>query len=432
MEWYQITACYFLCLIENILGLFFVSNLLGKRKLRKKDLVLCFLGTIVFIYILNYKPTYICEMSISIMTLFLLTAIIIKNQTRMILFLIIFYKLAIGLWEFMVSVGLGILLEQPDYIDRYSQEYILVVCLVRVILIIITIVLYINIKTNKNNYKFAVAVTIISFFGIISISEQSVLEIEDGTLYNWMMMTIALMFSILIYNFNHQYEIEKKVSILNEEKAELLKKDYINLNRIYSSNAKLYHDFRNHIEIMYQYAIQGKSDNVINYIEDLRETNYEIQRKAWLGDEVVDYLINSKLHIANIKKIATKVNIEYPKNTNIKPTTLTAVLGNLLDNAIEAATECDEGRRFINITIRNINYMILIKIENSMNKAILANEGKIISTKKDKKMHGWGLKSVQSAVKSCEGAIEISTSDGKFCAIATLFFMDKNLPIKDN
>ena len=68
--------------------------------------------------------------------------------------------------------------------------------------------------------------------------------------------------------------------------------------------------------------------------------------------------------LAEQEHIKTKVNIEYPHNTNIRSVDLTTILGNLLDNALEAAQAAPDGLRFLNLTIRRINAMLIIKVEN--------------------------------------------------------------------
>src|SRR5699024_172228 len=96
----------------------------------------------------------------------------------------------------------------------------------------------------------------------------------------------------------------------------------------------------------------------------LRSPVEEISQAAWTGDKAVDCLISSKIAMAGQEQVRTKVNIEFPRNTNIRSVDLTAILGNLLDNALEAAKAAPEPLRFLNLTIRRINAMLIIKVEN--------------------------------------------------------------------
>ncbi len=126
--------------------------------------------------------------------------------------------------------------------------------------------------------------------------------------------------------------------------------------------------------------------------------------------------------LAGQEQIKTKVNIKYPHNTNIRSVDLTTILGNLLDNALEAAKTAPEGLRFLNLTIRRINAMLIIKVENGYSNTPVQENGKLRTSKKDKDFHGWGLKSVQTAADRYDGTISTDYKDGVFQSVVTLSF----------
>ena len=126
--------------------------------------------------------------------------------------------------------------------------------------------------------------------------------------------------------------------------------------------------------------------------------------------------------LAGQEQIKTKVNIEYPHNTNIRSVDLTTILGNLLDNALEAAKTAPEGLRFLNLTIRRINAMLIIKVENGYGSTPVQEDGKLLTSKKDKAFHGWGLKSVQTAADRYDGTIRTDYKDHVFQSVVTLSF----------
>ena len=133
-------------------------------------------------------------------------------------------------------------------------------------------------------------------------------------------------------------------------------------------------------------------------------------------------MISSKLALAEQERIKTKVNIEYPHNTNIRSVDLTTILGNLLDNALEAVQTAPNDLRFLNLTIRRINAMLIIKVENGYGNAPKREGGKLLTLKTDKAFHGWGLKSVQTAADRYDGTISTNDKDGIFQSVVTLSF----------
>ena len=101
---------------------------------------------------------------------------------------------------------------------------------------------------------------------------------------------------------------------------------------------------------------------------------------------------------------------------------MTTILGNLLDNALEAAKTAPEGLRFLNLTIRRINAMLIIKVENGYGNTPIQENGKLLTSKKDKAFHGWGLKSVQTAADRYDGTIRTDYKDHVFQSVVTLSF----------
>ena len=144
---------------------------------------------------------------------------------------------------------------------------------------------------------------------------------------------------------------------------------------------------------------------------------------VWTGDETVDYLINSKAAMAAAGQISMQVQVEFPRRTNIRSADLCAVIGNLLDNALEAAGRISEPeQRFIRLVIRRINQMLVIKVENSFAGRPKEEDGRLKTTKTEQGLHGWGLKSAQTAAEKYDGMVQTSYDGTVFLAAATLSY----------
>lgn len=262
----------------------------------------------------------------------------------------------------------------------------------------------------------------LGLFGAVTLSQQTILPLSDEQAGTWVILSMVLLFSILFYRLSRQREMELEIAQLKQDQAEILERDYQALSRTYEGNAKLYHDLHNHIEAIYQCLNQGDIQEAVRYCEDLRTPVREISQTVWTGDKALDYLISSKMSLAEQEHIKTKVNIEYPHNTNIRSVDLTTILGNLLDNALEAVETAPDELRFLNLTIRRINAMLIIKVENGYGNAPAENGGKLTTSKADKASHGWGLKSVQTAADRYDGTITTDYKNGVFQSVVTLFF----------
>ena len=172
--------------------------------------------------------------------------------------------------------------------------------------------------------------------------------------------------SILVFHMNQQYEVEKELEGLKAEQAELLERDYTTLNNAYTVNAKLFHDFHNHIGALRQLLSLEKYAEAVQYQDELQVPVHEMADTVWTGDETIDYLINSKTVAGYACGIQLQTQVEFPQQSNIRSADLCAILGNLLDNALEAVRQVLEPeQRFVRLTIRRINQMLVIKVENS-------------------------------------------------------------------
>ena len=277
-------------------------------------------------------------------------------------------------------------------------------------------------KKSAISMRMASVLVLMGLFGTITLSEQTILPINEDQIVTWIILSMILLFAVLFYRLSRQREMELEIAKLKQEKAEILERDYQALRRTYSDNAKLYHDLHNHIEAIYQCLTQDDIPEAVRYCEDLRAPIQEISQTVRTDDKAIDYLINSKIALAEQNKIRTKVNIEYPHNTNIRNTDLTAILGNLLDNALEASEKAPDPLRFLSLTIRRINDMLIIKVENGCSDAPTQENGHLLTSKADKTFHGWGLKSVESAADRYEGTVNTEYKDGIFKSVVTLSF----------
>ena len=422
MEWYLLLSYLFTNGLRILAGFLLVDRVL-KLRINIKQTSIILTGITVIVTVMQGFLGVQLYQLLGVEIVLLLAGLVgyYRVKPRMCIFLLFFYEVGIALWEFLISAGFAILFRQEPFMFPESKEYLAAVWTVRILLALLVMVLY-KMESSIDPFRVVSMLAIVTFFVMMAISQQTLLPMDREVTDGWMLMTGILMFAILIYRLSRQYEIEKEVARLQTEQAELIKNDYQNLNQIYTANAKLYHDLHNHMEMMHCYLTQGKVTDAIEYLEDLRAPIQEITQTVWTGDEAIDYLINSKLSQMQAKQIETKVNIEFPKNTNIRSAVLTTILGNLLDNAMEAAQKCREGHRFVYLTVRRINNILIIKVENSFEEQPVMEDGALQSSKEDKQRHGWGLKSAKTAAESYDGSLETSFQDNVFCAVSTLFF----------
>lgn len=423
MDWYQIISYLVTNEIRIVFGLFLVIKAINFSKLNKHILLLSFGGGILVSICTAFTIPQFYTLGVEICVLLAITYCHDRDKTKMCLFLFFFYEVGIALWEFLISAGLAVLLKEPQFTDSTTIKYMIAVWVVRLFMICMLLLMKRNKQhTQKDVIRFISIVAVTGLFGLITLSEQTIIPFSDDTLTQWIILSMLLVLAVLFYHINRQYEMEKEIAQCKEEQVKLIERDYQTLNRTYSENAKLYHDIHNHIEVLYCYLAQGKAKYAIRYLDDLRSPIQEMVQSVWIGDEAIDYLISSKLAFAEQHGIQTRVNIEFPQHTDIRSVDLIAILGNLLDNALEAAIKVNGDLRFLNLTIRRINNMLIIKVENSVSEIPVVIDGSLQTSKQNKSLHGWGLKSALNAAERYEGTVETSCNNGIFTTVATLSY----------
>ena len=353
----------------------------------------------------------------------LLTAIYFHIEYRKCLFVAIFYEIAIALIQFLIGAGVGIALKDSVYIDTTSMLGQIAVGGSCLIAVVATIIAYRKREEGKSNIRLVIYAGVILFGGIISVGSQNRIEIPQEDVYMWVIFAACLLVGILVFNMSRQYEIEKKLAQMNAEQAELIEKEYTELNEVYATNAKLFHDFHNHIGMIRQLVTGEKYEEAVNYLDELQAPVRELTESKWTGDSTIDYLINTKMANASEHNTDMQVQVEYPRHSNLKSVDMCAIIGNLLDNALEAVSKVSEqDERFVRLTVRRINQMLVIKVENSFAAKLISENGQLKTTKKEGGIHGWGIKSVRAAVEKYEGSVQIVQENNVFKVVATLSF----------
>lgn len=132
------------------------------------------------------------------------------------------------------------------------------------------------------------------------------------------------------------------------------------------------------------------------------------------GNVIIDGLINSKLQNALSDKIKVKTEIAVPNQINIETTDLVTILGNLIDNALNALADVPEDRRSLTIKVVFSQERLIIRSSNPYTGDILCKDGKIVSAKQNSKQHGYGLNNIAKSVNKYKGYIDIDYTDSIF------------------
>lgn len=413
--------------------LVFSDIFLDKRRYgdRRMDIRLAIVGTVVVLFcnqfvLFSYFTLIVIEiyLSVSVWRVYQVNYITAFSVTS-------FYFTCMNFFDFFILIAVSDFFDGSQTLDQILSSFGLVRAIVITIVNGLWAALYLflrkYLKRLSVELKAAYLITALSlggFIGFIFLSQQALKMIDDSMPALWFFVVCFLASMIFISYFAvMQKEEEHKVSFL-EMRHGLLNQNYNSLNEIYRTNAKLYHDLNNHLNLLYQLLQEEKVEEAQRYIKEIAEPILVLSKKQWTGTDVVDAVLSSKIQEMKELNIVPDINVEFPENSTILPNDLCTILSNLLDNAIEAVEKL-ENNRIIKLTMRRANFFLFVRVINPcvQNRKFTAFPA---TTKENAALHGWGLRSVEDAVKRYAGTMECINDNYEFIVNIMLPFDRKN------
>ena len=215
----------------------------------------------------------------------------------------------------------------------------------------------------------------------------------------------------------YQYQIEK---ILFENNISHYQNQISVISKSELKAKEFTHNINNHLQGLMGYIDNNDINGSKKYLEELLcvvNKNNMINT----GNSSIDSMINYKVSIMDEKEISFSNDLYIPENLKISNVDITALLGNLLDNAIEAAEKTEKENRFVSLYMRYDKSNIIITVKNSYSGELEREDGVFKSLKSDKDNHGIGLKSINQVIEKYDGLIKINTKNNIFTANVLLY-----------
>ncbi len=174
---------------------------------------------------------------------------------------------------------------------------------------------------------------------------------------------------------------------------------------------KYRHDMQNHLICLNGLAKDGDLDALQSYLKNMSDTFQSLQAGYYeTGNKILNIIT---LHILSQLENSANIHI-YGKACNAEifsQADLGSIYGNLLQNAVEELNRFPKGTPlFLTITFSSEGNALQIELENSCRK----REDYVTTSKKEKSMHGYGLKNVQEALDRIGGAYNIQLRESSY------------------
>ena len=184
------------------------------------------------------------------------------------------------------------------------------------------------------------------------------------------------------------------------------------------------HDMKAHLVTLKEFAIKNRADSASEYIDNLLGDIDESKACCETGNLTFDSIINYKLKDIGQSGVKLDMNLQIPPALNVDDADIVTIMGNLLDNALEAVAKV-AGEKYIRLSAVLDNGALLIKAENSFDgevKYLDKKGGQEIASLKGGCAHGHGLKNIKRSVDKYGGYVKIAHADNVFSVKILLKF----------
>ena len=172
------------------------------------------------------------------------------------------------------------------------------------------------------------------------------------------------------------------------------------------------HDLVNHIGVLRELLNEKKTKEAKEYIDTIWSVQNEFDLKIHTGDSFLDIIVNYYSYLAGKEKVEFTVSGRLTEKLPLEMFDLTTLVGNILQNAFEAALKADVPK--IHVELIEHTKEIFIVVVNSTDRAV-KNKKFFVTSKKDKRNHGFGLKNIAATVQKYHGEyyMESVAEDGE-------------------
>lgn len=229
---------------------------------------------------------------------------------------------------------------------------------------------------------------------------------------NYIVIAIVLLvlLNIGMWLFFMPWFVNRKISRFQNE---LVNRHYDEVETMYRKMRGWRHDYHNHIQVLKAHIDLKEYEQANKYLDMLAEDLTTVDTVLKTGNVMVDAILNSKLAMMKEREIRMNVTAVVPQEVGILGMDLSVLIGNLLDNAMEACMRLEKKEdRFIRIYIDIVKKQLYISVINSMEGKAKRNGAQYLSSKGG--LHGFGILRIDSIVSKYHGYINRQSEQGVF------------------
>lgn len=401
----KIVIDMFMYLFEGILVFYYSNSLFSLKWSKKVQITLIMVVTLMLFIVYQLNITYVNAVLFFIVYCFLF-CFLYNISFRTAVFHSLIFLIVMFASEILVMAISSILYQDFNALENSVMIYLLAAIISKLIyfgIIMMVLKLFARKETKEQHNKYFWLLFVMPLTSAIVliclryITYQTQLTKTMSILWAisciGILFTNILVFIIYEYSLKNTKELYELKTIQDREEQD---KRYFEIIEQSNKDMRIFsHDIKNHLM---QIRNLENIEAVNNYIDSIYPNVEKFSFTGISKNKMLDLIISKYMTLCESKNIRFSVDVKTANLVYVQDSDLSTILNNLLDNAVEAAEQADNG--FIQVHIfskSNIHDGLVIK--NSSNVSPKEENGELKTTKHNKKMHGIGTKSIQKTLK---------------------------------
>ncbi|MBR4671501.1 MAG: sensor histidine kinase [Butyrivibrio sp.] len=306
-------------------------------------------------------------------------------------------------------------ISQKSMLDYYSTRFLNV--------FVMCGLLYFVYKTRKNTHGIELSTFQIVLLNIctllvgITLAEKETMysvgsEIKTGLYVNTVTIMSLVFYMLTMYSI-YLEKSRMHERFISESRQNTLRSQKEQIDAILESERKLStcrHDFKAHIYALSSLAEAGDTEGLKKYCNGLVEDSKNFSKPIISGNVAVDGILGRCIDTCREKGINFTYQVALLKQNKADDHELCVIFSNIMNNAIEACESGDE----IKLVCYPYNDVLCILQKNPLHRELKYENGKLVTTKEEKELHGHGLENIKTVIKKYNGHMDIRVEDGYF------------------
>lgn len=418
---------YLINFIGNCFELYIANMFYSKVSKRRVSVQLFWLLNAFFVTFQFLNNTFFLEKSYLVMIgsfcFFILISISYHTKWQTKLFSSVFLFVLLALSEVCVAMIVTIVLN-VDLIYTQKNLVLFTICTLTSKFLAFSIIILLRFKDKRNTnwlpatLAFKTMPLPIASFVILILLFECCYKLNNSSFQTaTLIASILLIFSnILVF-----YLIDKQNDYIKTKQQLYFAQNHIKnqishydeLYRYQNDMRKYKHDIKNRMLALIGLLNGGNTNKALAELKrDLNMLDESVNSIVNTGNPIIDAVIQSKINIAKSKNIIIDISSKLTKQIKIDSLELGVLLGNAIDNAIEASEKVSGKQRNVYVSMITAEELLSIEIKNPVEGHVDTKQ--LLSQKSDKQNHGYGIKSIQTIAEKYYGHVSFACEYNTF------------------